>query len=237
MPRYRLQCHNDSTLQGAFCLFWADAGAPSTLAPLFSPAWRVKRAYPGVVLVFDWDDTYCLIWGESAAPEPGELFAAQQSIAADPFSPGKNGAGLSHDAGGFRFRVAPKSTPEGKLGIYTDASIPGNSAALGIGVGDSPALLCAALSNLNYVFDLTAELWAVFGDFRQGEILEYGLTRSRRDLRAHTDPVRVIFEKNVYEKTLTLQPDNTLLVSRTEPLDLPARPAQGGGRGGAQRQS
>lgn len=213
MRQYKLTCINQSGLQGAFCLFWHDTGPASSVTPLFSLAWLTKTVNPKVTAHLQWDDGYCLVWGESGKLKPGMPFMAGEKSDADPNAAGKNGLGFSCNDSGFFFCPASKSTPNGKLGIYADSSIPDGAAAIGVGIGDKPALVCNALPNLNYIFELSMELWAVFGDLRQGEVLDCGLAMAGEALHTRTNAVRVVFGKNIYEKTLTLHQNNTLTVS------------------------
>lgn len=163
-----------------------------------SVAWLAKYAYPGTQIRFSWDDTdLCFVWAGADHLSPGVVVEVSQIIPAQ-LDQG-NQIDLAYDARNrtFDFRNQRSGGNPGTLTIRTDASVPSNAVALGIGMAEQPTAVVQAQPNMNYTFMPRTTYYIAFGAIEQGEIVD---TES-----LFCQPIE--FPPNVVALTATLGPN------------------------------
>lgn len=196
MQKYSLSVTNNSNSFGNICVFQTLPEQPENMASL---VWFSKPAQPGTTVKFDWNIDYNFIWSHEGELAPGAAFNAVQTIEAEPFDIAKNSIGLTKESGAYRFIKTNSTTRAGKLGIYTDQTVPHGEASVGIGMSGSGAFVVPATPNYNFTFTPHPKYWVTFGDYDKGEVL---------DIESLTDAAEIIFEPNVYSMKAVLENDN-----------------------------
>lgn len=193
--QYSITLVNNSTQSGTFMVFQKDPGAYPNVMSL---AWMAKNAHPATQLSFDWTQDYNFVWDETGMLVPGVTVEASQVLPADPT--GSNSIKLIHDGFGFSFEDPGTESQPGSLLIQEDATIPPNTAAVGIGMSGAATFMVQAQPNMNVVFTPHPEYWVAFGNFEQGEVL---------DVEEMTNAMQINFPPNTYHAKATLNADNT----------------------------
>lgn len=194
---YSLKVKHDGTDYGDFCIYQTNDGQSEDIRSL---VWFKKSAFPDTLLKFDWEIDYSFVWSEKGILTPGVVFEASQNLPTNPSDIGKNAVGFTKDRGAYVFTPPTSTVSQGKMGIDCDATIPANSASIGIGMSGKAAYACVASPNLKYTFMPHPRYWIAFGKFEAGEVI---------DLNMMTKKHEIVFGLNEYEKILQLKQDNT----------------------------
>lgn len=197
--KYTLKVTNNSNRSGSICVYQRDP-EQEKYTNLYSLAWFSKACHPGTTIKFTWDLDYCFSWSETGMLRPGVTFEASETRAADPSSASDNAIGFTKTGGAYMFTTPLRPGTPGELRIQTDDTIPIDEASVGIGMSGQPALAISAGPNLDYAFIPHPEYWIAFGDYIEGEVI---------DLNMVTQTAKVVFPRNVYSLSMTLQEDNT----------------------------
>lgn len=160
-------------------------------------AWLAKYAYPGTQIRFTWDDdTLCFVWAATGQVGPGVVVDVSQTVATSPVE--GNQIELAYDLAHrtFFFRDQQTGRP-GTLSIRQDNTLPGNAAAVGIGMAGKPTVVMQAQPNLMTTFMVKSGYFLAAGAFAQGEIIDTDAV----------SPHAVAFPPNVVALTATLGAD------------------------------
>jgi hypothetical protein len=200
--QYSLTCINNSRLTGSFAIFQRPPPivAPGDVYPL---AWLAQTSHPQTHVTFDWTVDYSFMWSETGVLQPGITFFSSQTFAADPM--GENLTDLTVDS--FKASYFTPPTPGGELGALTIRQLPNvipGLTACGIGMSGAAAYAVQAAPNITTVFKPRPNYWVAFGHFKAGQVL---------DLEEIAGEVEVSYRESVTSHTVTLQPDNLLVVS------------------------
>jgi hypothetical protein len=199
---YTLTVHNDSLRFGNICVYTTSPASEKLHNDLVSLAWFSKAAHPQTSVCFEWALDYSFMWSETGTLEPGVKFVASENWGADPSSAHECSVRLDKQSGAYLFETAqaPKEPLSGTLDVKTTNNVPHNEAAVGIGIGGSPALIVPATPNYNFTFIPHIKYWVAFGTFAEGEVL---------DLNSMASEVKeVVFNPNEYDKHITLNARN-----------------------------
>lgn len=196
MQKYSLSVTNNSNSFGNICVFQTLPDQPENMASL---AWFSKPAHPGTTVNFDWNVDYNFVWSHEGELAPGATFNASQTIGAGPSDMTKNSIGFTKESGTYHFMETNRTTRAGRLGIYTDQTVPHGEASVGIGMSGSGAFAVPATPNYNFTFTPHPKYWVTFGNYEKGEVL---------DIESLTDAAEIIFEPNVYSMKAVLENDN-----------------------------
>ena len=201
MSTYKLIVQNHSSLEGDVCVYQT---APDVAGSnVQSLAWVTAYAHPTTAITFTWSpDDYCFVWQETSKVSSGITVAASQTWQAD--LTGQNQVTLTYRNGGFTFENLQAGPTSGSLSIMQDASIPVNTASVGIGMAGAPTFMCQAMPNMNVTFTPQPAYWVAFGSFTQGQAL---------NVTEITNPAQITFPPNVYTMSVTLNPDNTWTIT------------------------
>ncbi len=203
--QYTLTVVNDSTLNGSVCVYQKDP-EQGKYENLYSLAWFSKFCHPGTQLKFKWSIDYSFVWSETGILKPGVSFEASQALPADPQNPAKNAIGFIKAGGAYEFANPTRPGIPGQLQIQTDATIPCNDVAIGIGMSGQPTFAIGGTPNFTYSFIPHPEYWIAFGKFEEGEVI---------DLNQVSTTAQVVFPVNVYAQTLVFNKDNTWSKAKT----------------------
>ena len=151
-------------------------------------------------MTFEWDIDYYFMWSQTGHLVPGVRFHASQKEDAEPKNLAKNSIVLSKPNGGYKFIPPVQSAPAGSLMISTDNTVPNDEASVAVGMSGQPAFAKNAKTNMNFTFSPHPEYWIVFGDYQQGQVMDFNLSSST---------FKVTFPNNIYSKILTFNEDNT----------------------------
>lgn len=195
--KYSLTVNNKSKNYGNICVFQTLPDQPDNLLTL---AWFSKAAHPGTTVEFNWLTDYNFVWSNQGELKPGVTFRASQVVAADPSNIAKNTIGFTKEYDAYRFAETEKTTKEGRLGIYTDQTVPHGEASVGIGMSGNGTFAMTATPNYNFVFQPHPRYWLAFGTYEVGEVM---------DIEAMSNTVEVEFGADIYNKVVTLKEDNT----------------------------
>lgn len=201
MPTYRLIVQNNSSLTGDICVYQT---APDvTESNTQSLAWITACAHPTTAVSFTWSpDEYCFVWQETSKVSSGITAEASQTWQADLTA--HNQVTLTYQNGGFTFENLQAGQTNGSLSILQDASIPVNTARVGIGMAGAPTFMCQAMPNMNVTFTPQPAYWVAFGSFTQGQAL---------NVAEISNAAQIQFPPNVYIMSVTLNPDNTWTIT------------------------
>ncbi|MFB7368977.1 hypothetical protein ACFC0D_03935 [Streptomyces sp. NPDC056222] len=144
--QYSLTVVNNSNESWDFFLFQEYAGdGPAGLRPL---AWLTKYVAAHKTDHFSWDLGYSFVWAPTGPLVVGSSFTASERVAANPFSLTQNQIrfGTGNQSGWPRF-LHGSATPnpqQGFLYIRQLASVPTDSASVGIGQSGQPVFAVQA---------------------------------------------------------------------------------------------
>lgn len=198
---YSITFSNNSSTPGTACLYQQDPNHLGNVLPL---AWFARPAYQGMSVIFSWTIDYSFFWAETGTLMPGVQVNPGQTIPAD--TQNSNNIVLSAPAPyDFRFGNPQRGPQPGTFYITCDATIPTNTATVGIGMSGAGTFAVQAQPNYNNVFTPHPSYWLTFGNYQQGQALDvYGMGES----------VEVSFPGNVYDMRVTLNPNNTFTVTQ-----------------------
>lgn len=197
--KYTIRFENHSTDAGDFCVYQTSPDMETY--NVMSLAWFAKRCHPETEAAFSWEVAYNFVWSETGVLRPGVVFNASQSVNADLDS--NNKITLNYD-GAYAFKDQATADKTGTLFIKQDGSIPLKQAAVGVGMGDSPAYAVQAQPNRMLKFTPHPTYWVTFGTFTPGQVI---------DLENMTLCQQIDFPPNVYNMKATLRSDNTWIVA------------------------
>lgn len=214
---YSITFKNGSSNHGRVCIFQKQADLPPDV---HSVAWFARTAAPKTQVRFTWDLTYCFVWSLTGAMVPGRtiIFPNQPGEITDGVEAGQilqadlatlNQVTLSCADQSCAFVDGKGGPRSGKLGILTDATIPGDRLACGFGMAGRPTFVTQAKPRQAYRYRPRPEYWISFGQYRPGEVLAPDPDSSMI--------AQVEFPANVFSVTATLQAGNTWDVRPTSP--------------------
>lgn len=204
MTQYSLLFVNNSTVEGNVCVYQRDPGQSKDVN-LYSLAWFTQGVRPGNQAQFYWEINYSYVWSQTGVLKPGITFLAQGFVKTDPGNEHINSIGFNKNEYGYSFVPTSKTTPEGMMGLYTDASVPNDEASVGVAMSGSGTFAYAAKTNMTYTFQPHPEYWITFGDYHKGQVM---------DVNIATETAKIAYPKNIYAMTATLNEDNTFTVSQ-----------------------
>ena len=199
--KFKLTVKNDSKNYGNICVYQTLPDQPDNMMSL---AWFSKAAHPGTNVEFDWTLDFNFIWSDQGELKPGVRFLASQILDADPADITKNSVAFTKQYDAYRFGETKKATKEGTLGIYTDQTVPHGEASVGIGMSGNGTFAVTATPNYNFTFLPHPRYWVAFGTYQVGEVV---------DIESMTHAIEIVYDPDVYERTVTLQSDNTWRIS------------------------
>lgn len=202
---YTLRFVNNSPNSGDVCLFQQDPGLIQDVMPL---AWFTKETHPNTNVKFTWGIDYSFVWSAIGSVKPGVIFDASEVLEAD--LENENLIPFDFIDGAFEFVKPAKQGEAGSLTIMESANIPFNSAAVGIGMSGSGTFVIEAQPNLNLSFTPHPEYWIAFGNYTEGEIL---------DFQTMTNVQQIKFPTNIYSMTAILNEDNSWTIEPTMKFD------------------
>jgi hypothetical protein len=169
--QYSLTVTNGSTRDLDVVLYQrsVDPGVPDA-RPL---AWLARSSSPNSEVTFNWSLDYSFVWAETGPLQPGVVFAAEETVPANPNNLSSNQVQFDNRQG--EFALVPVSEPGAEVGnlyVRTSAAVPSNSFAVGIGMSDAPVFAVSAQPNTNLVFHPNPEYWIAAGMFTAGEVLD-----------------------------------------------------------------
>lgn len=200
--KYKLTVNNKSKNYGNICVFQTLPEQPDNLLSL---AWFSKAAHPETTVEFNWTTDYNFVWSNQGELKPGVTFKASQVKEADPSNIAKNTIGFTKQYDAYRFNETEKTTKEGRLGIYTDQTVPHGEASVGIGMSGNGTFAVTATPNYNFVFQPHPRYWIAFGTYTVGEVM---------DIESMSNIVEVVFDPDIYSKNVTLKEDNTWKIEK-----------------------
>ena len=200
--KYKLTVNNKSRNYGNICVFQTMPDQPDNLLSL---AWFSKAAHPETSIEFEWTTDYNFVWSNQGDLKPGVIFRASQVKYADPSNISQNSIAFVKQYDAYHFAETDKTTKEGRLGIYTDQSVPHGEASVGIGMSGSGTFAVTATPNFSFIFQPHPRYWIAFGDYKVGTVM---------DIESMSNIKEVVFETDIYNKEITLKEDNTWQIER-----------------------
>lgn len=168
---YKLKVKNNSENFGNFCVYQMDP--VQKVDDIMSLVWMTKSAQPQNNTVFNWATDYSFSWADNGELMPGTIFKASEVKSINLDVEAKTASTLFTDQEqAYRFKQTDQLVPAGKLGILTDAILPEKSCAIGIHMDKNPAFALEAKPDLNYTFKPNPQYWIVYGDFKEGEVID-----------------------------------------------------------------
>ena len=200
--RYSLTCINNSNRSGSFAIFQRpppiDGGGP-----IYAVTWFASLSAPQTRMTFEWTIDYSFVRAETGVLLPGVTFIASQAIPADPM--GKNLIELATDNYGMTYFTPPETYGRaGTLTIQQWGNVAQDRTSCGIGMSGAAIYAVQAAQNITTVFKPHPDYWVAFGRFNVREVV---------DFQQITGKVEVPYQAPVTSRTVTLQPDNLLVVS------------------------
>ncbi|MFD3942971.1 hypothetical protein [Streptomyces sp. NPDC058579] len=168
---YTVTAHNNSTQFQTVCLYQraVGLGVPSA----FSLAWLLAPCRPGGHVTFTWSEVYSFVWAPTGTLTPGIVFSHWDQLAADPDDQSLNGTGFGFDNGKYGFVPATSGAPQvGSLGIDVLATVPQDTASVGIGMSSAPVFAAQADPGADLVFTPHPQYWIAAGTYTRGEVLD-----------------------------------------------------------------
>ncbi len=204
---------NKSQQTGGFVIYQTSPDQ-ETNPKLYSLAWMAQTMHPNQKKIFKWNDNYSFMWAETGMLKVGSNLAdasAHEIKAIDPKDLTKNIVTLTKKNNLFAFKNSTTAGVKGKFTIVTDNKIPNNVASIGLAVQGKPVVAINALINTENKFTPTTTYWIIFGDFKEGEVLDLStITKSTIEF---SKPTKIIFPINVTEINITFKADNTFEIT------------------------
>lgn len=198
---YSITFTNHSGNNGDFCLFQT---LPTEMPNLMSLAWQAKRCNNKTVLDIDWNINYSATWSQTGTLTPGVRYRASENYDVDITDPAKNSVQLTMYEGAYMFTNPSKHAPKGNIGIYTEGEIPNNDVSVGVAMGGKSAFAMMARPNWNLLLSPHPVYWAVFGTFKEGEVL---------DVTSMSNIIKLDFPINKYHLDVLLDEGNNWTVT------------------------
>ncbi len=198
--QYSIRFTNNSTNAGSACIFQKNHG--NLPHNTFSLAWLTRYCNPGMQSNFSWVIEYSFVWGATGMLKPGLTFNASQMVAAGLTS--NNQIALNYNNGSFMLEGQGTGSPAGSLYINETASIPMNTASVGIGMSGAGTFVTQAQPNMRLAFSPQPTYCVAFGNFNPGQVL---------NTNGMGNSAQVTFPANVYTMYVVLNPDNSWSIS------------------------
>ena len=165
---YTLTVTNNSTQTGCFCIFQEqpDVNMPG----ITTLAWLAKPAHPSTLLEFEWGLDYNFVWSKSTNLRPGTIVKTSQAWDANLSTLNKVKFDLA--SGAYTFSDQAQGAHEGNLYIEQTKRVSSNDASVGIGMSGKGTFLVPSQPNMNIIMTPKPTYWLVFGDFKEGEVLD-----------------------------------------------------------------
>ncbi len=205
-PIFTLICQNQSSRSGSFCVFQQDPTLGVSGAQ--SVAWMVKPAHPTTTVTFKWTTDYDFVWSQTGELTSGIVISSSQVWPADLDT--TNQVTFTLIGGAFTFENQTQGSQAGTLYIVEDQTIPADTASVGIGMAEKATFLTQAQPNVTLGFSPNPQIWLVFGDYLDGEVL---------NVSAMANPVQIVYGNNIYSMTAILNADNTWAVTSTQAVN------------------
>lgn len=202
MNSYSITFINNSVNDATFCLFQQDDNL-SKSPNVFPLAWFTQFVNADTQVKYTWDITYHYVWADTGNLVPGVTFEAGQTV---PIGDLKAGPSITlNNNGAYRFidNNANGATPN-SITIFEDATVPLNLASVGIGMSGAGTFAVQAQPNQRLSFTPHPEYWCAFGTYSKGEVL---------DIQQLSNIQQVEFDPGCYNMVVTLQKDNTWVVT------------------------
>lgn len=201
VTQYSLTLVNNSSSPGTFALFQRP---PTGSTDVFPVAWFARATQPHTQVTVQWTEDHSFVHGETGVLRPGVTFNASQIVAADPM--GQNYIRLSNDLGGGSCFSPPDTCGStGSLTIEQGRDVAAERSGVGIGMSGAGTFVVQATPNRTLAFTPHPNYWVAFAEhFQAGEVL---------DLDNISGEVEVTFPGSTTSRTVTLQPNNLLVVS------------------------
>lgn len=165
---YTLNVQNNSTQTGSFCVFQEQPDI--NLPGITTLAWLAKPAHPSTLLEFEWGLDYSFVWSKSTNLKPGTIVKTSQAWDANLSTMNKVKFDLSD--GAYTFADQEQGAHEDNLYIEQTNRITSNDACVGIGMSGKGTFLVSSQPNMNIIMTPKPTYWLVFGDFKEGEVLD-----------------------------------------------------------------
>jgi hypothetical protein len=206
--QYTLIFQNNSINTGSACVYQK----PPDLAEqdVMSLAWFAQVAAPTTRIAFDWEVDYAFVWSETGPLIPGVMFMASQTWPADPDGNNNQVTFTDEPGGAFTFAHQDAGPTKGSLVIQQDATIPENTAAVGIAMSGAGTFVVPAEPNIQAMFTPTPNYFITFGDYVQGQVIA---------IEQITQVQAIVYPPNVTSMTAILNEDNTWTVKRTSAVN------------------
>ena len=165
---YILNVINNSTQTGSFCIFQEqpDINMPG----ITTLAWLAKPAHPSTLLEFVWGLDYSFVWSRSTNLKPGTIVKTSQAWDANLSTMNKVKFDLTN--GAYTFSNQSQGAHEENLYIEQTNRVNSNEASVGIGMSGKGTFLVSSQPNMNVIMTPKPTYWLVFGDFKEGEVLD-----------------------------------------------------------------
>lgn len=136
-----------------------------------SLAWLVEGAAPTTEVAFSWHADYAFIWARTGLLSPGTVFTPVQTWPVGRCH--RNQVTLTSFRGAHRFAAHTQASDRESLVIVSDATVAAGEVAVGIAVGDAPALAVQAHPRTTVTLaPPTLACRIATGDFVAGEVLD-----------------------------------------------------------------
>jgi rhizosphere induced protein len=170
LPEFRLTVTNNSTQFQDLTVYQKadDLGVPNVL-PL---AWLVAPAWPQTTVTFTWTEQYGFVWSQTGPLRPGVTFKPQQTVDADPQDANTNHTRFESTGGSFNFVPDANPGPAGTLTIREAATVPPDTASVGLSMSNGPIFAVQAQPNTNLVFRPIPNYWITAGTFEAGAVID-----------------------------------------------------------------
>ena len=203
--KYKLRVKNNSNDKGSFCVY--QTCPDQDKYNIHSLAWFTKSANPETVLSFFWEIDYSLVLSKTGTLLAGKMFEVSQSIPINIQDQQRNTLTLSKKDTGYFLSESRLIGIKGALTIIADDTIPDNAISIGVQVSGKSAIAVNACTEMVYRFTPTPTYWIMFGDFKEGEVLDLK-NSNLPDKKVFSKALKIVFEPNVYEKNIIFTKDN-----------------------------
>ena len=168
--KYTLNIQNNSPQTGSFCVFQSmpDVNIPNVVCL----AWLAKPAHPTTHLKFEWNLDYSFVWSTTTKLRPGTRVIANQSWDANLNT--ENKVNFDKTSGAYTFENQRQGSYEGNLYINQTQRVQSKEASVGIGMSGRGTFMVHSQPNMSIVMRPKPKYWLVFGDFKEGEVLDMG---------------------------------------------------------------